>query len=53
MIEVRGLEKIYPTKEMDFVALKDVNLIFEAGEFIAILGESRSGKTTFLNMIKF
>ena len=51
MIEVRELEKIYPTKEMDFVALKNVNLMFEAGEFIAILGESGSGKTTFLNMI--
>ncbi len=51
MIEVRNLEKIYPTKERDFVALKDVNLVFEPGEFIAILGESGSGKTTFLNMI--
>ncbi|AIO18331.1 ABC transporter ATP-binding protein YtrE [Candidatus Izimaplasma bacterium HR1] len=51
MIEVRELEKIYPTKERDFIALKDVNLRFEPGEFIAILGESGSGKTTFLNMI--
>ena len=51
MIEVRDLEKIYPTKERDFIALKGVNLKFEAGEFIAILGESGSGKTTFLNMI--
>lgn len=51
MIEVRELEKIYPTKERDFVALKDVNLVFEPGEFIAVLGESGSGKTTFLNMI--
>ena len=51
MIEVRDLEKIYPTKERDFIALKKVNLKFEPGEFIAILGESGSGKTTFLNMI--
>lgn len=51
MIEVRDLQKVYPTKERDFVALKDVNLTFEPGEFIAILGESGSGKTTFLNMI--
>ncbi len=51
MIEVRELEKIYPTKERDFIALKNVNLKFEPGEFIAILGESGSGKTTFLNMI--
>lgn len=51
MIEVNGLTKIYPTKERDFIALKDVNLRFDPGEFIAILGESGSGKTTFLNMI--
>jgi ABC-type lipoprotein export system ATPase subunit len=51
MIEVKDLTKIYPTKERDFVALKDVNLKFEPGEFIAVLGESGSGKTTFLNMI--
>ena len=51
MIEVKDLTKIYPTKERDFIALKDLNLKFEAGEFIAVLGESGSGKTTFLNMI--
>jgi ABC-type lipoprotein export system ATPase subunit len=51
MIEVKDLTKIYPTKERDFIALKDVNLKFDPGEFIAILGESGSGKTTFLNMI--
>ncbi len=51
MIEVRDLQKIYPTKERDFIALKDVNLRFDPGEFIAVLGESGSGKTTFLNMI--
>ncbi|MEC9484727.1 MAG: ATP-binding cassette domain-containing protein [Candidatus Izemoplasma sp.] len=51
MIEIRDLEKIYYTKERDYIALKDVNLTFEPGEFIAVLGESGSGKTTFLNMI--
>jgi len=51
MIEVRDLKKVYSTKERDFEALKGINLKFEAGEFIAVLGESGSGKTTFLNMI--
>lgn len=51
MIEVKNLSKIYPSKERDFIALKDVTLKFEPGEFITILGESGSGKTTFLNMI--
>ncbi len=51
MIEVKELTKIYPTKERDFVALNKLDLKFEGGEFIAVLGESGSGKTTFLNMI--
>jgi len=51
MIEVKELTKIYPTKERDFIALNGVSLKFEPGEFIAVLGESGSGKTTFLNMI--
>lgn len=51
MIEVKDLKKIYPTKERDYIALNGVNLKFEPGEFIAVLGESGSGKTTFLNMI--
>lgn len=51
MIEVKNLTKIYPTKEHDFIALQDVTLSIEPGEFVAVLGESGSGKTTFLNMI--
>ncbi|MCK5761768.1 MAG: ATP-binding cassette domain-containing protein, partial [Candidatus Izimaplasma sp.] len=51
MIEVKDLKKVYSTKERNFVALKELNLKFEPGEFIAVLGESGSGKTTFLNMI--
>lgn len=51
MIEVTNLRKVYPTKEREFIALNDVTLKFEPGEFIAVLGESGSGKTTFLNMI--
>ncbi len=46
-IELIGLTKHYPKS----VALDDVNLTVEAGEFMTFLGPSGSGKTTTLNLI--
>ncbi len=51
MIEVKDLGKIYYTKNGEFDALRNFNLKFEPGEFISILGESGSGKSTFLNLL--
>ncbi len=51
MIEIKGLKKVFYTKEQDFIALNDINLTFYDGEFIAVLGESGSGKSTLLNML--
>ena len=51
LIELRQIEKIYHTDAGDFTALKGVNLQVNAGEFLAIIGKSGSGKSTILNMI--
>ncbi len=51
LIELRNVSKTYSTAAGDFVALTDVNLNVQAGEFLGILGKSGAGKSTLLNMI--
>jgi len=51
IIELKDVWKIYKTDSMEFAALSGVNLDIFKGEFIAIMGSSGSGKSTFLNAI--
>jgi putative ABC transport system ATP-binding protein len=51
IIELRDVNKTYSTAAGDFVALKNVNLKVNAGEFLGIVGKSGAGKSTLLNMI--
>lgn len=51
MIMADGLVKIYKTKETEVLALQGLDLSVEEGELTAIIGNSGSGKSTFLNMI--
>lgn len=51
LVEVKDLYKIYNPGENELRALDGINLIVEKGEFLAIVGQSGSGKSTFMNMI--
>jgi putative ABC transport system ATP-binding protein len=53
MLGLRDLRKTYYTKNtnVQYEALKGITFDVEEGEFIAIMGESGSGKTTTLNII--
>ena len=51
MIKLTNLEKIYRTKEIETVALENVNLDIQKGEFLSIMGPSGCGKSTLLNII--
>jgi putative ABC transport system ATP-binding protein len=51
LIEVENLEKDYPTGAGVFKALRGVSLRIAEGEFVAIMGASGSGKSTFMNLL--
>jgi putative ABC transport system ATP-binding protein len=51
MIRLQGIEKIYRTDKIETVALSNINLEVDEGEFISIMGPSGSGKSTLLNVM--
>jgi len=51
IIELTQVSRNYIQGERTFTALKDVGLTIKKGEYIAIVGQSGSGKSTMLNLI--
>ena len=51
IIKLQNINKIYRTDEIETVALENVNLEVENGEFLSIMGPSGCGKSTLLNIM--
>ena len=51
LIDVRNLNKIYNLGEVKVHAVADVTLQIERGSFLAIMGPSGSGKSSFVNLL--
>lgn len=51
LIELKGINKVYSTQSLQTLALQNINLTIEAGEFVSIAGQSGCGKSTLLSII--
>ncbi|MBO8435090.1 MAG: ABC transporter ATP-binding protein [Tyzzerella sp.] len=51
MIVLEDIKKTYDTGSVSVNALKGINLTIEKGEYVAIMGQSGSGKSTMMNIL--
>ena len=50
-LSIAGVSKVFPTPRGPYVALQDISLSVDAGEFVCFIGHSGCGKSTLLNMV--
>ena len=50
-VQIEDVQMSFDTKQGPFVALKDIDLKIERGEFITLIGHSGCGKSTLLNLV--
>ena len=51
LIEARKISKVYRLGDIDLRALDGISTTIDRGEFVAIMGQSGSGKSTFMNVL--
>ncbi|KKR16232.1 MAG: macrolide ABC transporter ATP-binding protein [Candidatus Levybacteria bacterium RIFOXYA1_FULL_41_10] len=51
IVWMKGISKVYRSEGVETVALRNINLTINKGEFIAITGRSGSGKSTLMHLI--
>jgi len=51
MIKLENVDKVYRTDRIETLALQNINMNVERGEFVSIMGPSGCGKSTLLNLI--